>query len=113
MELQPQLGLRSNRHLDGSTDNPADTAADGIYSPRLLSKWFYEVRIWLELWAWYVRQRGCLHLILSPKKGKDNNYALHYRCNSAHIVARRVTNFLHHGWFDSRAAGNRDHRHLG
>jgi hypothetical protein len=38
MELQPRLGLRPNRWLVIGTDYPADTVADGIYSPRLLSK---------------------------------------------------------------------------
>ena len=37
MELQPQLGLRSKRDIGTDTGGPADTAAAGIYSPRLLN----------------------------------------------------------------------------
>lgn len=36
MELQPKLGLCSNRRLGIGTDCPVDNGTAGIYSPRLL-----------------------------------------------------------------------------
>jgi len=38
MELQPQLGVRTNRRLGAGTDCSADISTAGIHSPRLLSK---------------------------------------------------------------------------
>lgn len=47
------------------------------------------------------------------QKRKDTCYVIYHRCYSHHIVAHRVSHFLHHGWFHSRSSGDRDCGHLG